>query len=69
MAQQNDGTAGLVPIKGNIDLSDSMNATSSAQGGRISNGMIFNTSGQHIGIVKLLALSAVVLFGLKIWRK
>ena len=61
------GTAGAMPI--DVDLSDSMNATSSAGGGRISNGMIFNTAGGSFGLVKMLALSGVALIALKIFMR
>lgn len=58
------------PVIPNIQVSDALNNTSSAMGGRISNGMIFNTSGGgQIGIVKLVALGAFALIAFKIWRK
>lgn len=46
---------------GGLDTS----STSSALGGKISNGMIINTSGTGIGLVKMLALAG---FGVIIWR-
>lgn len=49
-----------VPIP-NLNLNDAMNATSSAQGGRISNGMIFNTAGGSFGLVKMLCVAGIVL--------
>ena len=55
-----------VPL--NINVSDALNNESAATGGRISNGMIFNTSGQSIGLVKMLCLAGVALLALKILK-
>ena len=63
-----EGTAGVIPVEGNISLSDAMNATSSAQGGRISNGMIFNSSGGSLGLVKMLAIAGVALIAFRIYK-
>lgn len=52
----------------NINLSDSLNNNSSAQGGKISGGFTFNTAGGSFGLVKMLAIAAVALIGFKIWR-
>ena len=57
------------PVIPNLTVSDALNNTSSAIGGRISSGMIFNTSGGRLGIVKLIALGAFALIAFKIWRK
>lgn len=52
----------------NLNVSDALNNTSSAMGGRISNGMIFNTAGGSFGFVKMLALAGVALLAFKIYR-
>lgn len=52
----------------NINLSDSLNNNSSAQGGRISGGLTFNSAGGSLGFVKMLAIAGVLLIGLRIWR-
>lgn len=54
-------STGAVPI----DISGDLSSQSSAQGGKISNGMIINTSGTGIGLVKMLAIAG---FGVIIWR-
>ena len=51
----------------NLSLSDAMNAARSAQGGRISNGMIFNGAGGSFGLVKILAIAGVALIAFKIY--
>ena len=55
----------------NINLDNALNndASSSAVGGRISNGMLFNSAGSNFGLVKIIAIGAIALFALKIWRK
>ena len=53
----------------NFNLNDALNNNSSAVGGRISNGMIFNTSGSSVGFVKLLAIAAGGLLLYRFWRK
>lgn len=56
-----------VPL--NLNVSDALNNTSAAQGGRISNGMVFNTSGAgHFGILKMLVIAGVALIAFKIYR-
>lgn len=65
-----DGSAGLigkVEANGEFDLSSA--ASSTAQGGKIENGMIFNSSGTSFGLVKMLALAGITLLALKILRK
>ena len=52
----------------NVNVSDALNNTSSAMGGRISNGMIFNTAGGSFGLVKMLALAGVALLAFQIYR-
>ena len=52
----------------NINLNDALNNTSSAVGGRISNGMTFNAAGGSIGLVKMLAIAGALLIALKIWK-
>lgn len=51
-----------------INVSDALNNNSYAQGGRISNGMIFNTSGKNIGLVKMIAIAGVALLVYRIYR-
>lgn len=72
MASGTEGSAGLVGkveagLEGTMDFSSS--ATSSAQGGKISNGSSFNFAGQSFGLVKMLALAGVALLALRILRK
>ncbi|MBQ8436768.1 MAG: hypothetical protein IJX20_03865 [Alphaproteobacteria bacterium] len=57
----NAGLIGKVGLEGTMDFG----SAASAQGGKISNGMIINTSGTGIGLVKMLALAG---FGVIIWR-
>ena len=71
MAEGTEGSAGLIGkvdagLEGTMDFSSS--ATSTAQGGKISNGAIFNSSGSNFGLVKMLALAGVTLLALKILR-
>ena len=70
MASGAEGSAGLIgkaELAGEMDFSSS--ATSSAQGGKISNGPIFNSLGFNFGLVKMLALAGVALLVIKIYRK
>ena len=72
MAEGAEGSAGLIGkveagLEGTMDFSSS--ATSTAQGGKISNGAIFNSSGGSFGLVKTLAFAGVALLALKILRK
>lgn len=51
---------------GNYNLDNQSSATSAATGGRIDNGMIFNSSGAgNIGIVKLLTYTGI---GYLLWQ-
>lgn len=59
------GTAGAVPVDISDAFKDLGNSKSGASGGTIKNGMIVNSSGSQIGIVKMLALGA---FGLIVYR-
>lgn len=52
----------------NLNVSDALNNTSTATGGRISNGMIFNTAGGSIGLVKILCFAGVALLAYRIYR-
>jgi len=52
----------------NLNVSDALNNTSTATGGRISNGMIFNTAGGSLGLIKILAVCGAALLALRIWR-
>jgi len=49
---------------GSYDLDNTSSATSAATGGRVSTGMIIQSSGNGLGIVKMLAIAgiAVVLY-------
>lgn len=67
MAEGSAGLIGKVEASGEFDLSSA--ATSTAQGGKISNGAIFNSSGGSFGLVKTLAFAGVALLALKILRK
>lgn len=65
-----EGSAGLIgkaELSGEFDFGSS--ATSAALGGNIKNGMIFNSSGGQIGLVKMLAIAGFGLILLKILRK
>lgn len=70
MASGTEGSAGLIGklgMEGEYDFGSS--ASSGAQGGSIKNGMIFNSSGGHLGLVKMLAVAGFGLILLKILRK
>lgn len=43
-------------------------STSSATGGKISNGAIFNSAGSTFGLVKMLTLAGIALIALKILK-
>lgn len=43
-------------------------SSANAQGGKASNGLIFNSSSSGIGLVKMLAISGVVLLALRILK-
>lgn len=74
MAAENTG--GAIPVNADLKISDAFkdafkdfnNATSSAGGGRISNGMIFNSAGSSFGLVKTVALAGVLLLALRIFK-
>ena len=53
---------------GNYDLDNTSSASSGATGGRISNGMIFNSAGGGLGLVKMLAIAGVALIALRILK-
>lgn len=50
---------------GSYDFDNTSSAPSAATGGTIKNGMVINSSGGGIGLVKMLALTGI---GLIIWR-
>lgn len=67
MAEGSAGLIGKVEASGEFDLSSA--ASSTAQGGKISNGFFINSAGSTFGLVKMLALAGVTLLALKILRK
>lgn len=70
MASGTEGSAGLIgkaELSGEYDFGSS--ASSASQGGSIKNGMIFNSSGGHFGLVKMLAVAGFGIILLKILRK
>lgn len=67
MAEGSAGLIGKVEASGEFDLSSASSST--AQGGKISNGPIFNSLGFNFGLVKMLALAGVALLAIKIYRK
>ena len=72
MAEGTEGSAGLIGkveagLEGSMDFSSS--ASSTAQGGKIETGAIFNSAGSNFGLVKMLALAGGALLALKILRK
>lgn len=60
----------MAAVPGNYSYQSSEYTPSAATstGGRISNGLVFNSAGGSIGLVKMLALAGVVLLVLKVWR-
>ena len=54
--------------KGEQNYDFGSSATSATTGGRISNGMIFNSSGTGFGLVKMLAFAGVALIALRLLR-
>lgn len=63
----NQNTGGYV---GEIEagLGFEFGGSSSATGGKITNGAIFNSSGKSFGLVKILALAGIALIALKILK-
>lgn len=67
---ESEGSAGLIgkaALEGQFDFSSRANST--AQGGSIKNGMIFNSSGGKIGLVKMLAIGGFALILYRLWSK
>lgn len=67
MAEGSAGLIGKVEASGEFDLSSASSST--AQGGKISNSAIFNSSGGNFGLVKMLTIAGVTLLIFKILRK
>ena len=53
---------------GQFDVSKRDNSAATATGGRASTGIVFNTSGGSMGLVKTLALAGAALLVFRIWR-
>ena len=55
--------------KGEQNYDFGSSATSAATGGKASTGLIVNSSGGSIGLVKMLALAGVALIALRLLRR
>ena len=57
-----------VPGNYSYQSSEYTPSAATATGGRISNGLVFNSAGGGFGLIKMLAFAGVALLALRIWR-